>query len=151
MLQRQVSICCLARNGIFCSDLDGNLNEDCSKNRTKKRNNMEEDFEGRWKRQKRGCQDSHIPYRHLFKQTFPSLALRKRWTESTVNWMVSGGSTKGHKTSWKRLKLRAVADVFDMFQHICREWNQEADRLTHVAKEKRGHMELHCDGTGSTD
>ena len=151
MLQRQVSICCLARNGSFCSDLDGNLTEDCSKNRTKKRNNMEEDFEGRWKRQKRGCQDSHIPYRHLFKQTFPSLALRKRWTESTVNWMVSGGSTKGHKTSWKRLKLRAVADVFDMFQHICREWNQEADRLTHVAKEKRGHMELHCDGTGSTD
>ena len=47
--------------------------------------------------------------------------------------------------------LRSVDDVFDMFQHICREWNQEADRLTHVAREKRGHMELLCDGTGSTD
>ena len=27
-------------------------------------------------------------------------------------------------------------DHLDMFQHVYREWNQEADRLTHVAREK---------------
>ena len=32
--------------------------------------------------------------------------------------------------------LRPMADHMDMFQHVYREWNQEADRLTHVAREK---------------
>ena len=36
----------------------------------------------------------------------------------------------------EKTDLRSVADVFDMFQHICREWNQEADRLTHVERDK---------------
>ena len=33
--------------------------------------------------------------------------------------------------------LRPTADHMDMFQHVYREWNHEADRLTHVAREKR--------------
>ena len=32
--------------------------------------------------------------------------------------------------------LRPTADHLDMFQHVYRKWNQEADRLTHVAREK---------------
>ena len=32
--------------------------------------------------------------------------------------------------------LRPVGDHLDMCQHVYREWNQEADRLTHVAREK---------------
>ena len=36
------------------------------------------------------------------------------------------------KTDW-----RPMADHSDMFQRIYQEWNQEADRLTHVAREKR--------------
>ena len=32
--------------------------------------------------------------------------------------------------------IRPMGDYLDMFHHIYREWNQEADRLTHVAREK---------------
>ena len=32
--------------------------------------------------------------------------------------------------------LRPMADHMDMFQHVYREWNREADRLTHEAREK---------------
>ena len=32
--------------------------------------------------------------------------------------------------------IRPMGDHLDMFQHICRDWNQEADHLTHVAREK---------------
>ena len=32
--------------------------------------------------------------------------------------------------------LRPMADHVDIFQHVYREWNQEVDRLTHVAREK---------------
>ena len=35
--------------------------------------------------------------------------------------------------------LRPMADHLDMFQHVHRERNQEADRLTHVAREKGSH------------
>ena len=35
-----------------------------------------------------------------------------------------------------------MRDHLDMFHHIYREWNQEADRLTRVAREKRSNMEL---------
>ena len=45
------AICCLARTGSICFDLDGNLIEDCSRNKTKKRNTMKDDFEGRWKKE----------------------------------------------------------------------------------------------------
>ena len=31
-----IAICCLARSGSICFDLDGKLIEDCSRNRTKK-------------------------------------------------------------------------------------------------------------------
>ena len=34
------AICCLARTGSISFDLDGNLIADCSRNKTKKRNNM---------------------------------------------------------------------------------------------------------------
>ena len=43
------AICCLVRTGSICFDLDGNLIEDYNKNKTRKRDEMEEDFEGRWK------------------------------------------------------------------------------------------------------
>ena len=45
------AICCLARTGSICFDLDGNLIEVCSRNKTKKRNDMKDDFEGRWKKE----------------------------------------------------------------------------------------------------
>ena len=32
--------------------------------------------------------------------------------------------------------IRPMGDHFDMIQHIYRDWNQEADHLTHVAREK---------------
>ena len=35
-----------------------------------------------------------------------------------------------------RTDIRPMGDHLDMFQHVYREWNQEADRLTHVAREK---------------
>ena len=40
------AICCLARAGSICLDLDGHLIDYCSSNKTKKRNNMKDDFEG---------------------------------------------------------------------------------------------------------
>ena len=43
--------CCLSRTGSICFDLDGNLIEDCSRNKTKKLNKMKDDFEGRWKKE----------------------------------------------------------------------------------------------------
>ena len=42
------AICSLARSGSTCSGLDGNLIED-SRNKTKKRHKMKEEFEGRWR------------------------------------------------------------------------------------------------------
>ena len=45
------AFCSLARTGSICFDLDGNLIEDCSRNKTKKRHKMKEDFEGRWKKE----------------------------------------------------------------------------------------------------
>ena len=50
-VQAARAICCLARTGCICFDLDGNLIEDCSRNRAKTRNKMEEDVEGRWKKE----------------------------------------------------------------------------------------------------
>ena len=44
------AICCLARTGSICFDLDGNLIEACSRNKTKKRNKMKDDFEGGWRK-----------------------------------------------------------------------------------------------------
>ena len=45
------AICCVARSGSICFDLDGNLIEDYSRNTTTKRNKMKDDFEGRWKKE----------------------------------------------------------------------------------------------------
>ena len=45
------AICCLARTGSICFDLDGNLIEDCSRSTTKKRNRMKDDFGGRWRKE----------------------------------------------------------------------------------------------------
>ena len=47
------AICSLARTGCISSDLDGNLIEDYNKNKTRKRNEMEADSEGRWKRKEK--------------------------------------------------------------------------------------------------
>ena len=35
-----------------------------------------------------------------------------------------------------RTNIHPMGDHLDMFQHIYREWNQETDHLTHVAREK---------------
>ena len=43
------AICCLARTGSICFDLDGNVIENCSTNKTRKRNEMNDDCECRWK------------------------------------------------------------------------------------------------------
>ena len=43
------AICCLARRGSICFDLDGKLIEDSSRNTTKKGNKMRDYFEGRWR------------------------------------------------------------------------------------------------------
>ena len=45
------AICSLARRGSICFDLDGNLIGDYSRNTTKKRHKMKEEFEGRWRMQ----------------------------------------------------------------------------------------------------
>ena len=44
------AIYCLAQNICYCFDLDGNLIEDWSGIKTRTRNRMKEDHEGRWKR-----------------------------------------------------------------------------------------------------
>ena len=44
------AICCLARTECICFDLDGNMIEHWSGNKTRTRNKMKEDFEGGWKR-----------------------------------------------------------------------------------------------------
>ena len=62
-----------------------------------------------------------------------------------VNWM--NGRWKINNQKFRRMiqktqnildkvDIRPMADHLDMFQHVYREWNQEADRLTHVAREK---------------
>ena len=32
--------------------------------------------------------------------------------------------------------IRPMSDHMDLFQHMCRDWNEKADRLTHEAREK---------------
>ena len=62
-----------------------------------------------------------------------------------VNWM--NGKWKINNQKFKMMvqktqntmdktDIRPMGDHLDMFQHIYRNWNQEADRLTHVAREK---------------
>ena len=43
-----------------------------------------------------------------------------------------------HKTQnmLDKTDIRPMGDHLDMFQHIYRDWNQEADHLTHLAREK---------------
>ena len=45
------AIRCVARTGSIYFDLDGNLIQDCSRIKSKKRNKMKEDFEGRWRKE----------------------------------------------------------------------------------------------------
>ena len=63
----------------------------------------------------------------------------------TVNWM--NGKWKVNNRKFRMMvqkmqnmldetDIRPMGDHLDMFQHICRDWNQEADHLTHVAREK---------------
>ena len=40
------TICCLARTGCICFDVDGHVIEDYNQNKTMKRNDMRADFEG---------------------------------------------------------------------------------------------------------
>ena len=62
-----------------------------------------------------------------------------------VNWM--NGKLKINNQKFRimvqkthnmldKTDIRPVGDHLDMFQHNCRDWNQEADHLTHVAREK---------------
>ena len=53
------AICCLARAGCICLDLDGKLIEDYNENKTRKRNEMKADSEGRWKKKEEISRPSH--------------------------------------------------------------------------------------------
>ena len=53
------AISCLARAGCICFDLDGKLIEDYNENRTRKRNEMKADSEGRWKKKEEISRPSH--------------------------------------------------------------------------------------------
>ena len=63
----------------------------------------------------------------------------------TVNWMNGKWKINNRKLRMMVQKTQnmldktdicPMGDHLDMFQHICRDWNQEADHLTHVAREK---------------
>ena len=47
-----------------------------------------------------------------------------------------------------KVDLRPMADRLDMFQHVYREWKQEAGRLTHVAQEKGATWNSYAKGRG---
>ena len=47
-----------------------------------------------------------------------------------------------------KVDLRPMVVHLDMFQHDYREWNQEADRLTHVAREKGCTWNSYAKGRG---
>ena len=62
-----------------------------------------------------------------------------------VNWMNGKWKINNQKframvqktqNKLDKTDIRPMGDHLDMFQHIYREWNQEADHLTHVAREK---------------
>ena len=44
--------------------------------------------------------------------------------------------------------LRPMADHMDIFHHVYREWNLEADRLTHVARESKVTWNSNAMGKG---
>ena len=54
------AICCQARTGRICFDLDGHRIEDRSGNKTRSRNRMAVDYEGRWK-SKTKDEEEHDP------------------------------------------------------------------------------------------
>ena len=69
-----------------------------------------------------------------------------------VNWM--NGKWKINNQKFKMMiqktqntmdktDIRPKGDHLDMFHHIHREWNQEADRLTHVARDKGATWNSH--------
>ena len=43
---------------------------------------------------------------------------------------------EGQRTQNLRADIRPMADHLDLRQHIYRDWNDKADRLTHEASEK---------------
>ena len=62
-----------------------------------------------------------------------------------VNWMNSKWKINNQKframvqktrNIMDKTDMRPMGDHLDMFQHISRDWNQEADRVSHVAREK---------------
>ena len=74
-----------------------------------------------------------------------------------VNWM--NGKWKINNQKFRKMiqrtqnmlektDLRPMADHIDMFQHVYREWNQEADRLTHVAREHEVTWNSYAMGEG---
>ena len=52
------------------------------------------------------------------------------------------------KNMLDKTDLVPMTDHLDLFQHIYREWNQEADRLTHVAREKGATWNSYAKGKG---
>ena len=68
-----------------------------------------------------------------------------------VNWMNGKWKIDNHnsramvdktKNMMDKTDLRPMGDHLNMFQHIYRDWNQEADHLTHVAREIGPHGTL---------
>ena len=72
-----------------------------------------------------------------------------------VNWLNGEWKIKNQKfrtgvqktqyMMMDKTDIRLLGDHLDMFQDIYRDWNQKADHLTHVAREKVVHMELLCE------
>ena len=55
---------------------------------------------------------------------------------SKINNKNSKLRCKRHRICWTRETSRMMSDHMDLFQHIYRDWNEEADHLTHEAREK---------------
>ena len=53
------AMCCVARDGCISFDLDEKLIEDYNENKTRKRNEMKADSEGRWKKKEEISRPSH--------------------------------------------------------------------------------------------
>ena len=86
------AICCLARTGCICFDLDGNLIEDWSGNTTRTRNRMQEDYEGRWKRKAKDAEEEIARLSHSLSSSVhagisDSCSVEEMTSQKHHNWV----------------------------------------------------------------
>ena len=55
-----------------------------------------------------------------------------------VNWMNGRSEVQKTQNLPDKTDIRPMAYHLDLFQHVNRDWNEEADRLTHGARKKAG-------------